>query len=87
MGTISGCSHFKENLKAKLYIYVNSTIHRVVQQSRKSRGTVPLTFMFRDVKVNLIFFLPNLFQDVWPRGGPAVGAAHQCSEGSARQRH
>ncbi len=25
MGTISGCRHLKVNLKAKIYIYVNST--------------------------------------------------------------
>jgi hypothetical protein len=28
MGTISGCRYFKVNLKAKLYVYVNSTIQR-----------------------------------------------------------
>jgi hypothetical protein len=28
MGTISGCRHLKENLKAKIYIYVNSTTQR-----------------------------------------------------------
>ncbi len=28
MGTISGCRHFKVNLKAKIYIYVNSTTQR-----------------------------------------------------------
>ncbi len=28
MGTISGCRYFKVNLKAKVYIYVNSTIQR-----------------------------------------------------------
>jgi hypothetical protein len=28
MGTISGCSHLKLNLKAKIYIYVNSTTQR-----------------------------------------------------------
>ncbi len=28
MGTISGCRHFKVNLKAKIDIYVNSTIQR-----------------------------------------------------------
>ncbi len=28
MGTISGCRHLKVNLKAKIYIYVNSTIQR-----------------------------------------------------------
>jgi hypothetical protein len=28
MGTISGCRYLKVNLKAKLYIYVNSTIQR-----------------------------------------------------------
>jgi hypothetical protein len=28
MRTISGCRHFKVNLKAKIYIYGNSTIHR-----------------------------------------------------------
>ncbi len=28
MGTISGCKHLKVNLKAKIYIYVNSTTQR-----------------------------------------------------------
>jgi hypothetical protein len=28
MGTISGCSHLKLNLKEKIYIYVNSTTQR-----------------------------------------------------------
>jgi len=28
MGTISGCSHLKLNLKAKIYIYVNCTTQR-----------------------------------------------------------
>jgi hypothetical protein len=28
MGLISGCRHLKVNLKAKVYIYVNSTIQR-----------------------------------------------------------
>ena len=28
MGTISGCSHLKMNLKAKIYKYVNSTTQR-----------------------------------------------------------
>ena len=28
MGTISGCRHLKVNLKAKIYIYVNSTTQR-----------------------------------------------------------
>jgi hypothetical protein len=28
MGTISGCSHLKLNLKAKIYIYVNATTQR-----------------------------------------------------------
>jgi hypothetical protein len=28
MGTISDCRYFKVNLKAKIYIYVNSTIQR-----------------------------------------------------------
>ena len=28
MGLISGCRYLKENLKAKMYIYVNSTIQR-----------------------------------------------------------
>jgi hypothetical protein len=28
MGTISGCSHLKLNLKAKIYIYGNSTTQR-----------------------------------------------------------
>jgi hypothetical protein len=28
MGTISGCSHLKLNLKAKIYIYVNSNTQR-----------------------------------------------------------
>jgi hypothetical protein len=28
MGTISGCRHLKLNLKAKIYIYVNSTTQR-----------------------------------------------------------
>ena len=28
MATISGCRHLKVNLKAKVYIYVNSTIQR-----------------------------------------------------------
>ncbi len=28
MGTISGCRYLKVNLKAKIYIYVNSTIQR-----------------------------------------------------------
>ncbi len=28
MGTLSGCRYLKVNLKAKLYIYVNSTIQR-----------------------------------------------------------
>jgi hypothetical protein len=28
MGLISGCRDLKENLKAKMYIYVNSTIQR-----------------------------------------------------------
>jgi hypothetical protein len=28
MGTISGCRHLKVNLKAEIYIYVNSTAQR-----------------------------------------------------------
>jgi hypothetical protein len=28
MGTISACKHLKVNLKAKLYIYVNSSTQR-----------------------------------------------------------
>ncbi len=28
MGTISGCRHLKVNLKAKIYIYINSTTNR-----------------------------------------------------------
>jgi hypothetical protein len=28
MGLISGCTYLKANLKAKMYIYVNSTIQR-----------------------------------------------------------
>jgi hypothetical protein len=28
MGTILGCRHLKENLAAKIYIYVNSTTQR-----------------------------------------------------------
>jgi hypothetical protein len=33
MGTISGCRHLKVNLKAKIYIYVNSTTRRVSKQN------------------------------------------------------
>jgi hypothetical protein len=28
MGLMSGCRYLKVNLKAKIYLYVNSTIHR-----------------------------------------------------------
>jgi hypothetical protein len=28
MATVSGCRHLKVNLKAKIFIYVNSTTHR-----------------------------------------------------------
>jgi hypothetical protein len=35
MGTISGCRHLKVNLKAEIYIYVNSTTQRFPNKNYK----------------------------------------------------
>ncbi len=69
IGTISGCSHLKLNLKAKIYIYVNSTTQRCPNKIMK-------IFQFEDfchlppVSATPVVHLelrisPRIFEKIW----------------------
>jgi hypothetical protein len=55
MATISGCSHLKVNLKAKIYIYVKST-------TQKCPNKIIKIFLLEG-----FFHLPNLELQISPR--------------------